>query len=388
MEFKYRANDNRPTTPMTTSPPISTVTYITEPALRGAGGFASMFPSQNVFRMPVGNGASEALRRELEKEQIRREIIAGEILRRRELEEEVRRELALERELGLQMQRSLITPTPQGFSFQEERMPMSRVNSIDEIIAVPLPQQLPQIMAPPEINPSPKDQVIILAKPDPDQYDSKKKEATPTVYGSMQSPLALKKKPKEEWSCSLCQISATNEKGLNEHFLGKKHKAKEAALSTQKIGLDAKADSQSLEGSKESKTEELKSGDLENKNETATEEAGKTNALKRKKVDFWCEVCQIGTWSQIVMESHKRGKKHLRRMMTFDGNNVNGSALLTSTASKAPVLVKDTDDSVKSATTPVVNEETDLKVAENIADSDEVHPVAESGGDVMVEEGL
>ncbi|KAJ1439445.1 Zinc finger C2H2 superfamily [Sesbania bispinosa] len=78
--------------------------------------------------------------------------------------------------------------------------------------------------------------IPLQAKPDPNQYDSKKKAATPTVYGSKQSPLALKKKPKEEWSCALCQISATNAKGLNEHLLGRKHKAKEAPLSTQKIG--------------------------------------------------------------------------------------------------------------------------------------------------------
>ncbi|XP_073317380.1 uncharacterized protein [Primulina huaijiensis] len=37
------------------------------------------------------------------------------------------------------------------------------------------------------------------------------------------------KKPKE-WSCALCQVSATSKKDLNEHMHGKKHKLKEAAL--------------------------------------------------------------------------------------------------------------------------------------------------------------
>ncbi|XP_073155252.1 uncharacterized protein [Henckelia pumila] len=40
----------------------------------------------------------------------------------------------------------------------------------------------------------------------------------------------------KEWSCALCQVSATCEKGLNEHVLGKKHKAKEAALRSSEEG--------------------------------------------------------------------------------------------------------------------------------------------------------
>ncbi|KAK4724261.1 hypothetical protein R3W88_027040 [Solanum pinnatisectum] len=31
---------------------------------------------------------------------------------------------------------------------------------------------------------------------------------------------------------------------------------------------------------------------------------------------FWCDTCQIGTFSEIVMESHKIGKKHKRETKT------------------------------------------------------------------------
>uniref|UniRef100_M1D902 C2H2-type domain-containing protein n=1 Tax=Solanum tuberosum TaxID=4113 RepID=M1D902_SOLTU len=31
---------------------------------------------------------------------------------------------------------------------------------------------------------------------------------------------------------------------------------------------------------------------------------------------FWCDTCQIGTFSEIVMESHKIGKKHKRKTKT------------------------------------------------------------------------
>ncbi|XP_073067027.1 uncharacterized protein [Primulina eburnea] len=37
-------------------------------------------------------------------------------------------------------------------------------------------------------------------------------------------------KNSKEWSCALCQVSATSKKDLNEHMHGKKHKLKEAAL--------------------------------------------------------------------------------------------------------------------------------------------------------------
>jgi len=33
-----------------------------------------------------------------------------------------------------------------------------------------------------------------------------------------------------DWSCALCQVSATSEAGLNQHLEGKKHKAKQESL--------------------------------------------------------------------------------------------------------------------------------------------------------------
>ncbi|XP_019453546.1 PREDICTED: uncharacterized protein LOC109355062 isoform X3 [Lupinus angustifolius] len=412
MEFKFRALDEAPPPPPITTAYPTTVTYISHRSLRG------MIPSprHNSFPMPM-NSTRETLRRELEKEQIRREIIAGEIERRRELEEEVRRELALERGWGMAM-----AETSHGFSF-EERVSMMRLNPSSYLFnhnARSQPQlsqlmppaelkpyletnndnviklgpvkymspslyrldttartqsQLPQLMAPadefkpsPETNndklvtlgsvkfsspgryqfdnnnnawpqpplaqlmapggefkpsletnnefvkqgsvkfPSPgqyqfannawshpqlpelrapaefkpyeetnKDKVIKLAKPDPDRYVAKRKAVTPDVDRNDHFPSSLKKKPKEDWSCAVCKVSATSEKGLKDHLQGKKHKAKEIALRKKKIfkntntsisskkseksvksnqlmhtttsGLDAKADRQPLQSS-------------------------------------------------------------------------------------------------------------------------------------------
>ena len=75
------------------------------------GGFPGNVPTPKVFPTQVPVNADEVLRREFEKERIRREIIAGEMAmaRRRELEEEVRAEMASESALGI----------PLGISFRE-----------------------------------------------------------------------------------------------------------------------------------------------------------------------------------------------------------------------------------------------------------------------------
>lgn len=44
----------------------------------------------------------------------------------------------------------------------------------------------------------------------------------------------------------------------------------------------------------------------------------KTTECKRpKKMKFWCEMCQIVTYSQAVMETHKNGKKHRAQLQNL-----------------------------------------------------------------------
>ena len=59
---------------------------------------------------------------------------------------------------------------------------------------------------------------------------------------------------------------------------------------------------------------------FESKKGAATEEGGKKSALTEtmKMGGLWCELCQIGTTSQAVMEEHKKGKKHIKKMKMFD----------------------------------------------------------------------
>ncbi|KAI4335537.1 hypothetical protein L6164_014175 [Bauhinia variegata] len=367
MEFKFRAGDERPPSFL---PPSSTISSLSYRAL--TAGYSSLVPTPFTSQMWTPNNAHEAIVRELEKEQIRREIIAAEIVRRQMLEEEVRRELMLERQLAMRKNMG------EEFSLEEQiamrfcpSFPMTHPLKnlpLEERIAFPFPcsstmnmfalPQVPQVMAP-EIKPSPetkKDKLIILAKPDPDHFRAKRKTIeSPAVDDSERSPFGLKKKPKGKWSCALCQVSASSEKVINEHLQGRKHKAKESGLRNDKIGLEAKADGQLLQSEVVLKdtTKNVDDKDLvEIKNEEQpllekqdSEGPGvkRPDELERKKkFKFWCEICQVGTHCQIVMESHRKGRKHIARMLTFSESK--GIVLVSSTvSSEATQSAKDTD---------------------------------------------
>ncbi|XP_003610302.3 uncharacterized protein [Medicago truncatula] len=450
MEFKFRAIDN--INPSTMQPSHPTVTYLPDRSLPMDGGFAG-------FRAPLATNEA-ALRREMEKEQIRRDM-----LRRIELEDEVRRELAMEGAFGT-MQKPLN-------SVWSNSTPMMMMNPV----AVDASQ-------PPEIKHFPqtsdKDKVILLAKPDPDLYGAKRKALTLDAPNDDPYAIGMKKKPKEEWSCELCQIKATSESGLNAHLNGKKHKAKEAgqkrkidkcsrksqktaekitdtvvvetdqqapqpclalevmdetmvdkglteskkeeqlvetmvdngvtksnneklvemmadngvSITTsknEKNPVEMKADKNVTESKieeqlvemvadngvsittsenekklvemnadkdiTESKIEEQlveksqKIGFSECRSDAATDEAWKESALaKRRKVGrLWCEHCQIGAFSQAVMEDHMKGKKHLKNMKKLHQNNASPTST-SSISQKTHLLINDTDD---------VNKETD-----------------------------
>ncbi|KAF2317011.1 hypothetical protein GH714_010518 [Hevea brasiliensis] len=74
--------------------------------------------------------------------------------------------------------------------------------------------------------------ILLQAKPNSNLCGAKRKAATPPEQGAVGLPDAgLKKIPKEEWNCALCNVSATSEEigaysavVMEAHEKGKKHK--------------------------------------------------------------------------------------------------------------------------------------------------------------------
>ncbi|RHN64822.1 putative transcription factor C2H2 family [Medicago truncatula] len=60
----------------------------------------------------------------------------------------------------------------------------------------------------------------------------------------------------------------------------------------------------------------------------ATEEVGRKSALTEtiKVGGLWCELCQIGTTSKVVMEEHKKGKKHIKKMKMFNQKSLSSAS--------------------------------------------------------------
>lgn len=151
-----------------------------------------------------------------------------------------------------------------------------------------------------------------------------KRKATPTVSeGSSETrgDGSKKKQVTVEWSCAVCQVSATSERGLNEHVEGKKHKVKEAALIASKtganFGLGVAAKKPIVKPVKLALTTvDLSCSDTKkSKTRKKTPKMGKTsNTPDSNKYKFWCEICQVGAFSEKVMNNHKDGKKHLKTL--------------------------------------------------------------------------
>ncbi|KAH9704137.1 hypothetical protein KPL70_011342 [Citrus sinensis] len=172
------------------------------------------------------------------------------------------------------------------------------------------------------------------------------------------------------------------EGGQDEHLQGKEHKAKEAKLigaqttsssSTSKESgktirpesgfrpesagqaIKAKVEEESVEAIKtvvgldqkvegekdsENKNEELPKKDPNENTRKTTNGIPTAETMKRKlplreNFEFWCEVCQVGTHSAVVMEGHKRGKKHMARSNEYRKNN-EAVPLTTSTTIVTP----------------------------------------------------
>uniref|UniRef100_M1DKT0 U1-type domain-containing protein n=1 Tax=Solanum tuberosum TaxID=4113 RepID=M1DKT0_SOLTU len=179
---------------------------------------------------------------------------------------------------------------------------------------------------------------VLLAKPDT-IFSGEKRKAITLIEEVADKP-SLSSAPVKnvtEWNCELCQVCTTSQDGLNDHLQGKKHKRKVAALREHKddkycsIGLLPKKPK--LMHPMERPSDDLLSGEKLEEGSSATNDNDppslliddSANDLRKnaahekqdnKEFPFWCDTCQIGTFSEIVMESHTIGKKHKRKTKT------------------------------------------------------------------------
>ncbi|CAO2841620.1 unnamed protein product [Amaranthus hypochondriacus] len=373
MNFEFRSTLKKSSTSDYHSPPSSSflnpnnVSFYNHQAIRAG------FTNADIIAREVEGNPNDMRKyqRELEKERIRAEIIAEEVYRRKILEDEVRRELMLERELAFRrglgssaMPFQSRIPLMMNFDDQigggarfpgSQSMPFQR----DPVVAgngneLPLGVKLKEIKAvrrPASALEGIKDNIILLAKPDVSDLKRKAGTAT-TVSPADQSAEPKKLKTKEEWSCALCRVTATSERALNDHLQGKKHKARESGLNSQRTGFgtgplpmtnsttstnkpiivlgisnssskekDNIQDGESSLGPVDNiSTQEISDTEANKSYENGkigeTDIPQKTNAdAKLKNFKFVCEICRIGTHSPKVLNAHKKGKRHLAKVM-------------------------------------------------------------------------
>ncbi|XVF89289.1 hypothetical protein PTKIN_Ptkin19aG0118200 [Pterospermum kingtungense] len=409
MEFKFRDVDNRPPNQF---PPSS-------------------FSSSSNFNMFSGQGfRPDPITLELEKAQIREEIIGSEIARRRALEAEVRRELMAEWEMEARLraretslffeEHGLTMPLDPRLHFVPHFDKNHHRWLLEERFNIFPPPPPPHMLPPPvtevlntevkDTSVGNKNKLIILAKPDPNRVvGAKRKTPPPAGAGELPMPLiSLKKKPNEEWSCAICRVSATSEKGLTEHIQGRKHKANEARLKAQameknsntttlpkkprhlskivkmpittgsgseteteeklpQLGENVDVSDQKLEDKEKfkGKKDELmvkrekkakwltkKLDHLKKKKHglTAVDKAESASKLRdKKKYKFWCQICLVGAHSEVVMDSHTKGKKHIARLQELD--KTNGAASATATTDTVSEQAKSDGSQMPNATT-------------------------------------
>lgn len=111
-------------------------------------------------------------------------------------------------------------------------------------------------------------------------------------------------KPAKDWSCALCQMTATCEAGLNEHLEGRKHKAKLAKCGASNVINYVKNNLQTTTGNKDS------TGPSDEPKKICILVDGAMHEVVQKNNYLWCDRCKVRCDSNVTMAGHLRGKKH------------------------------------------------------------------------------
>ncbi|KAJ0260375.1 Zinc ion binding / nucleic acid binding protein [Hirschfeldia incana] len=356
MEFRYRAIDvDRP-------PPVKETTP--SQSLNPNYSFFSALPIPGCNIRP----RVDYVQRDIEKEQIRREIIAAEAARRRELIAEVAQEMAIEREMAIKSivekeekittwvsQRKLSThQTHNNFSkLKRTYSDPGMYTSPKNLVTSPMTQMPPlkQMLGDAEAKETPlfesnKDKLIILDRPDPIGEDTqtrlrRSKRKAKDVEGGLNEPCNRKKLFK--FWCDLCSVGACSETVMRNHEFGKKHKAAVIKKQAETAALTSPA---SLTAPQSEAVTVVANKQRQKVDEGAAKETGKKiEGEKKKTVIIRCETCNVVTYSENVMETHKLGKKHKAMLKKHYSEQLLETHRLEKKASTVPVKSLDADPS-------------------------------------------
>ncbi|XP_057466821.1 uncharacterized protein LOC130756339 [Actinidia eriantha] len=259
--------------------------------------------------------------REMEKKRIREEILTSGLLRRRELEAEVIREMMMEREIFMGWEEGgggglSSVHRVSGVGGGKEERPAtclgrqegrsdgnlaSVLGCMEGGVLGGFPFQRQPEAAASRIVAEPacvgEGQMVSVGKPMNSNISGMKRkfEAPTTENGNGTSSVNLNKKSLGEWSCALCQVTATCEQGLKDHLKGKKHMAKEKAMliSTKTVNLNANNYEASVE-----ETNDLEAVDHE------TQQKWSEKQTEMELNSFWCATCKIGAMGEKQMRAH------------------------------------------------------------------------------------
>ncbi|CAH1439662.1 unnamed protein product [Lactuca virosa] len=139
-------------------------------------------------------------------------------------------------------------------------------------------------------------QFIDMRKPSGQMMVGSKRKSPPPPSPAAAGCSSSSKKRVNELSCAICEVSATSERGLEEHLAGKKHQAKMAELKAEHTGKSIKKSPESVQmvSYEDKKPEGESSG---------------------KKFKFWCRMCKTGASSKKEMNMHRKGVSHLTNQL-------------------------------------------------------------------------
>ncbi|RLN33928.1 uncharacterized protein C2845_PM03G34870 [Panicum miliaceum] len=136
------------------------------------------------------------------------------------------------------------------------------------------------------------------------------------TYIEITLPVKQPKSP-ERWSCTVCQVEATSEHNLQQHFAGQRHRSNVASLESRNNGGRHQTTIRALQ-QEGSKSLAVNYGHLGPPsawgklplNGSSSNSAVSSEMARHMMSLYFCKVCNMQCSNEFMFEEHRRGKKH------------------------------------------------------------------------------